>query len=195
MAAPKAGRKVAQAWIELKADDPEAVSALSVARAQLSAGRALAGLRRMRLLELKGALPARTALEDLLHRSTWFYNPHKERCIVRMGARDPSPAAAGERVVLVTERGAERRPEAERWWLHETGQPLEAREGIAYLLKFERGADDEARVAELALLTGRRQGLLCNPNSQDCAWAAGEIPLPWIDDSASQDAAPKKGTP
>jgi len=193
MAAPKAGRKVAQAWIELKADDPEAVSALSVARAQLTAGRALAGLRRMRLLELKGALPARTALEDLLHRSTWFYNPHKERCIVRMSARDPSPASAGERVVLVTERGAERRPEAERWWLHETGQPLEAREGVAYLLKFERSADDEARVAELAMLAGRRQGLLCNPNSQDCVWASGEIPLPWM--GVEKSPAPEKGTP
>jgi hypothetical protein len=113
-----------------------------------------------------------------------------------MSPRDPSPAA-GERVVLVTERGAERMPEAERWWLHETGQPLEAREGVAYRLEFERGADAEAGVAELTLLAGRRQGLLCNPNSQDCAWAAGEIPLPWMGveaDHASQGAALRKGT-
>ena len=65
---PAAARKQAQAWIELKADDPEAVSALGVARVHLPAGSTLAGLRRFRLFELAGVLPDRTRMEELLHR-------------------------------------------------------------------------------------------------------------------------------
>src|SRR5207247_3209876 len=69
-----------QAWIELRSDDPEAVSALAVARARVGGGQALLGLRRLRLFELSGTLPATRAVEAPLHRSTWSVNPHKERC-------------------------------------------------------------------------------------------------------------------
>jgi hypothetical protein len=170
-----------QAWIELRTDDPEAVSALAVARARLAEGRALVGLRRLRLFELSGPLPARAEIEDLLHRSTWFYNPHKERCSLRASAREATPAAAGEQAVLVVERGAERSAPAERWWLHETGQPVEVRVGLAWLLRFERHEDAAARAADLALVRDRQHGLLCNPNAQDHAIAAGSrIPMPWI---------------
>lgn len=180
-AAARAEASWAQAWIELAADDPEAVSALAVARSRLSEGRGLVSLRRARVFELGGVLPARAAIEDLLHRSTWFYNPHKERCAVRMNGREAVPAEAAEQVVLVVERGGERRAAAERWWLHETGQPVEVREAVAWRLRFEKNEDAPARAAELAVLSGRRHGLLCNPNAQDHAVAAASrVPLPWI---------------
>src|SRR5262249_58024104 len=74
-----------------------------------------------------------------------------------------------------------RRAAAERWWRHETGQSIEVREGVAWLLRYESEEDASAHAAELAVLDGRRRGLLCNPHAQDHALAAGdEIPLPWI---------------
>jgi hypothetical protein len=55
------------------------------------------------------------------------------------------------------------------------------REAVAWRLRFEKGEDAPARAAELAVLSGRRHGLLCNPNAQDHAVAvAGRVPLPWI---------------
>jgi len=170
----------AQAWVELLADDPEAISALAVARATLEVAGGLSALRRMRLLELTGALPARVELEDLLHRSTRFYHPHKERCVVRTGAGDAAPLTRGERAVLVTERGGERRPAAERWWLHETGERIEVREGVAWLLAFASGVDADRALVDLVELRDRRHGLLCNPHSQDSNIATGGIPLPWM---------------
>uniref|UniRef100_A0A832I1S9 Uncharacterized protein n=1 Tax=Eiseniibacteriota bacterium TaxID=2212470 RepID=A0A832I1S9_UNCEI len=166
MARRRGKHGLAQAWILLHADDPEAVSALAVARAHLAAGRALAGLRRARLFELRGDLPGREELEDLLHRSTQFYNPHKERCLVRTSPEEPTPAAAGERILLVWERGGERRPAAERWWLHETGRRIEVREGVAWLLALEPGAPARA-VEALAVVGDRAHGLLVNPHAQD----------------------------
>jgi len=172
---------VAQAWIEPVSDDPEAVSALAVARARLPAGRALRSLRRLRLFELSGALPARAGLEGLLHRSIQFYNPHKERCAVRMAASDPVPLSAEEQVVLVFERGAERRGGAERWWGHETGRDVVVREGVAWVMSFESLEPDPVGAAEeLAVLRDRRHGLLCNPHAQEYRLAAGKIPLPWM---------------
>lgn len=176
-AAPK---KRAQAWVALQADDPEAQSALSVARAHLSAGSTLTALRRFRVFELAGALPDRARVEELLHRSTQFYNPHKERCQLRMELADPAPSRPGEPVVLVFERDGERRPAAERWWLHETGARVDVREGTAYVLRFEPSLDSAAHAADLALLRDRRHGLFGNPNSQECAIATAEIPLRWI---------------
>ena len=170
-----------QAWVELRAEDPEAVSALAVARARLADGRRLAGLRRLRLFELAGLPPGEAGVEELLLRSTWFYNPHKERCMVRANPRQGTPALPGERAVLVFERGGERRPAAERWWLHETGRAIQVREGLAWLLRFEPGEGAAERAAELAVLGGRRRGLLCNPHAQEHRLAGGgEIPLPWI---------------
>jgi hypothetical protein len=174
----------AQVWVELRSDDPEAVSALAVAQAHLPAGRALQGLRRMRLLELAGPLPTRAELEALLHRSTQFYNPHKERCSVRVADSDPTPARAGERLVLVFERGGERRAAAERWWLHETGVPVEVREGVVWAASLPEVED---ALEDLALVQGRRQGLLCNPHSQECRIAEGEVPVSWMSASAGPE--------
>jgi hypothetical protein len=122
------GARIAQAFIEAMAEDPEAVSAFGVARGRLAAGRGLLGLRRMRVFELSGALPGRAALAGLLHRSIQFYNPAKERCTLRLQAGEAAPIGADEIGVLVVERGGERRPAAERWWRHETGTTVEIRE-------------------------------------------------------------------
>ncbi len=172
---------VAQAWIELRSDDPEANSALAVARAHLPAGRGLKSLRRMRLFELSGPLPPRAILEGLLHRSIQFYNPHKERCVVRASAAEAAPLAAEERVVLVFDRGEERRSGAERWWRHETNREIEVREGTAWVMGFEmQEADPAGAAADLAVLRDRRHGLLCNPHAQEHRVAEGKIPLPWM---------------
>jgi hypothetical protein len=176
----RAGTDFAQAWIEPLADDPEAVSALEVARARLAAGRRLNALRRMRVFEISGALPGRAALEGLLHRSIQFYNPAKERCTLRVASREAPPLAASEVGVLVLERGSERRGAAERWWRHETGTPAEIREGVAWALEFAPGTKAGESAADLAILRDRHHGLLCNPHWQDARIATGEIPLPWL---------------
>ena len=183
-----------QAWVELRADDPEAVSALAVARARLPEGQGLSGLRRLRVFELSGPLPGGPAVAELLHRSTWFYNPHKERCMVRAEARGPTPALGGDQAVLVVERGGERRPAAERWWFHETGQRIEVREAVAWLLRYAPGQDARARAAELAVLQDRHRGLLCHPAAQAHALAAAdEIPLPWIGAGAADEGKEGNG--
>ena len=179
MADRRGVRGHAQAWIELNAEDPEARSALEVARAHLAAGKPLQGLRRLRVFELSGRLPAAEPLAELLHRSTQFYNPHKERCTVRTASEDPPPLANDEHVVLVWERGGERRPAAERWWQHETKRKIEVREGTAWVLRFERGERPAERAVELAELKDRRHGLLCNPHSQEYRLGHGGAPLPW----------------
>jgi hypothetical protein len=196
MAIRRSTGKVAQAWVELRSDDPEAVSALAVARAHLPAGRQLRGLRRLRLLELKGRLPARERLESLLHRSTQFYNPHKERCTVRMAAADAPPLRPGEKAVVVVDRDGARRAAAERWWLHETGVAVEVREGTAWAMSFEEDGADQ--VEDLSLVRGRRHGLLCNPHSQDCHVAGERVPLPWLGEAEVPPVATprsRRGTP
>ena len=186
----KRASHVIQAWVVLLADDPEALSALAVARERLAAARHLTGLRRMRVFELTGPLPELANLEDLLHRSTQFYNPHKERCMVRSGVADPAPVESAERVVLISERGGERRLAAERWWLHETGQVIEVREGVAWALAFEPRADAAACVQELTVLRDRRHGLLSNPYSQEARIAGDRILLPWL---TASEASGTKG--
>lgn len=187
-----AGGKVAQAWVELTRQDPEALSALAVARGNLRAGRGLASLRRLRLFEIRGTLPPREDLAALLHRSIQFYNPHKERCTVRTAAGEAPPVAAEEPVVLVLDRGEERRSGAERWWKHETGRSVEVREAVAWVLGFEPGTPDPAgAAAELAVLRDRRHGLFCNPHAQEHRVATGEIPLPWMSPPARR--RPKRG--
>jgi len=172
--------RVAQAWITPIADDPESVSALAVARQRLAAGRSVRRMRRVRLLELEGWLPARARLEDLLHRSTQFYNPHKECCAVRLSAREPAPFEPDERLVLVIERGGTRSHAAERWWRHETGKPIEVRTAVAWALAFDPGSPAEELAAELAVLRGPRHGLLCNPHAQEMQLASAGAPIPWI---------------
>jgi hypothetical protein len=83
-------------------------------------------------------------------------------------------------VVLVTERGGERRPAAERWWRHVTGRTIEVREGTAWAFTFEGEEHPAERVQELTRLDDRRHGLLCNPHAQEARLASGGIPLPWI---------------
>jgi hypothetical protein len=182
-------RGVAQAWIEAVADDPEATSALAVARERLAAGRSLVGLRRFRLFELTGPLPARDALEELFHRSTQFYNPHKERCAVRIG-KDAAPLGrADERLILVVDRDGARRAAAERWWRHETGREVEVREAVVWALEFASGAPADALADELAILRDRRHGLFCNPHAQRARTSGPQAPLPWIVVGPRGDAA------
>jgi hypothetical protein len=169
----------AQAWVTLLADDPEAVSALAVARAHLPAARALQGLARHRLIELRGRLPAREALAALLHGSIQFYNPHKERCVVRRAASDATPIAPGTPCVLVFERDGARRGAAERWWRHETGVEVEVVEGVVWALAFANGGGAEA-ARDLAELRDRRHGLFANPHAQEWRIASDAVPLPWI---------------
>ena len=110
---------------------------------------------------------------------------------MRTKPRDPLPLSAGERVVLVTERGGERRLAAERWWRHETGGDAEIREGVAWALRFEAGARAEDSARDLATLRGRDHGLLCNPHWQEARLAAGTVPLPWITGAdAAEDLGP-----
>ncbi|MFI5370036.1 MAG: hypothetical protein ACHQ52_00665 [Candidatus Eisenbacteria bacterium] len=180
--------RVAQAWVELRSDDPEAVSALGVARTRLAAGRSLASLRRLRLIEVRGALPARAEIEALLHRSIQFYNPHKERCVVRLETRESAPAATDETLVLVTERGGEERPAAERWWRHQTGAEVEVREGVVWALRFTTVDDPRAAARELTRVEDRHRGLLCNPHAQTMDVADGPVPLPWIHPDTRRDA-------
>ena len=170
--------RVAQAWISLHAEDPEAVSALAVARARLAAGHEIIALNRLRLIELRGPLPSRPRLERLLHGSIQFYNPHKERCEARTTTGEAGPALAGRHGVVVTERGGDRRPAAERWWLHETGACIEVREGTAWRIEIVSGS--KFVLDDLITVRDRRHGLLCHPRSQEARVASGRIPLPWI---------------
>ena len=177
-----AEKQVAQVFIEMRAADPEATSALAVAQRHLEAGQKLSGLRRMRVFELRGSLPPRATLEELLHRSTQFYNPSKERCAVRADSADPAPGTGAEQFVLVFERGGERRAAAERWWRHETGARIEVREGVAWAMTFAEAIDTRTAAEALTVTLDRQHGLLCNPNFQEWRPApeAGCPPLPWI---------------
>lgn len=185
-----------QAYIELRAEDPEALSALGVARERLAAGKALRGLRRVRVFELLGELPEREQVEALLHRSTRFYNPAKERCTVRAAADERAPFRPDEVLVLVVDRGLERRSAAERWWKHETGSKVEVREGTAWALEFEPGADATAAAAALAEVTDRAHGLLSNPHFQDWKPGQGALPpWPWVSAKGTTRRAAAKPNP
>jgi len=187
MSGPNGDEVAAQAWIELRTEDPEAVSALAVARGRLAAGRTLERLRRLRLIEIRGGVPAADEVARLLHESTQFYNPHKERCAVRAGVEDPPPVRDGDAVLLVWERGGTRRPSAERWWRHETGREALVDEGVAWVMTFGSGTDAVAAARELGALRDARHGLLCNPFAQEMRWGAGNVPMPWIDEAESQE--------
>lgn len=190
-----AAKPLVQAYVELRAEDPEAVSALGVARERLAAGRALRSLRRVRVFELRGELPGRAETAELLHRSTRFYNPAKERCTLRTSADERAPFRDEEALVLVVDRGLERRTAAERWWKHETGAKVEVREGTAWALEFAPGTDVTAAAAELAAVSDRAHGLLSNPHFQD--WRSGQgasPPWPWITAAARPARTARPGT-
>lgn len=192
MSAPRRPASHAQAWIDLVADDPEAWSALRVART-LPGCEHLETLRRVRLVELYGVLPEPARIEELLHGSTQFYNPHKERCTLRTRAQAAAPLRDGERAVLVLERGGERRGAAERWWKHETRRKVEVREGVVWAARFEAGAPADALDA-LAVVRDSRHGLLCNPHAQEARPAADGVPFPWIRRVRAKRAAGAGGT-
>lgn len=176
----------AQAWIELKADDPAAVSALAVARARLEDGRTLRALRRFRIVELQGALPEPEALADHLHESTWFYNPHKESCVLRTADRDPLPASARGELLLVAERGGARREAAERWWRHTIGGRIMVREGVAWALEFDDERDAAAHAEGLMTVRDRAHGLFANPHAQSARHARGTVPLAWLTEAEKE---------
>ena len=168
---------VLQAWITLRADDPEAVSALGVAR---QADARLSELRRTRLIEIRGSRRSVADALALLHASTQFYNPHKERCVLRDHDSAPLESGAQAGRVVVWERGDERRVAAERWWRHETGEPVEVREATVWELTCQPAGATPAVVAELARVRDARHGLLCNPWSQEHRVLSAAAPLPWI---------------
>jgi len=171
----------AQAWVELRSSDPWAWTALHAIRTHLPGGQKLRSMRRVRMFELSGALPARGRLEDLLHRSTQFYNPHKEGCVLRRGVRDPVPVGAGDTSVVVWERDGGRCGAAERWLKRETGKAVRVRESTVWVLGWEPGmseADRLERTRDLAVLRDRRHGLLANPHAEDAAVHRGAPPLP-----------------
>jgi hypothetical protein len=187
-----AARRLAQLFVELRSEDPEAASALGVARASLVAGRALVSLRRLRVLEFAGALPETDVLAEKLHASTQFHNPAKERCTLRTAEDDPAPIAAEEALVLVVERGGERRPTAERWWRGEMGKRVEVREGVVWVLRFAAGADPGALAEALAVTRDRAHGLFSNPHFQDHRVCVGGVPaLNWMTRRAGR--APRRG--
>jgi hypothetical protein len=174
-------KRRAQVFVELRAEDPEAASALAIARERLPAGRALAGVRRFRVFELEGALPEPGALAGRLHGSTQFYNPAKERATLRTAAGDPQPVDPEEVLVLVVDRGGERRPAAERWWRHESGERVAVREGTVWALRFEPGPGAAALAEDLAVTRGRAHGLFANPHFQaHHVCAGGAPPLDWM---------------
>ncbi len=177
----RAPRVTAQAWIESIADDPEAISAFAVARRTLAAGAGLAGLRRARLIEIDGALPGRAELAARLHDSTRFYNPHKERCHLRITESDPPPFGAGEAAALVFDRDGERRTASERWWKRVTGTAVKVREGTAWIAAAASGRSAEEVLGELLEVTDLRHGLLVNPHAQDFRPPRAVIPLRWFD--------------
>jgi len=182
---------VTQAWIELNADDPEAVSAFGVARARLATGRALTELKRARLVEIAGTRRPRAEVEALLHASSQFYNPHKERCSLRVSTADPLPCPPDAVLVVVWEREGERRGAAERWWRHETGEEVMVREGVVWMLRFAAEVDAADAARELTRVRDARRGLLCNPWSQACRADVRSAELPWIEPGA--DAPPGGG--
>ena len=171
---------VMQAWIELRADDPEAVSAFAVARAGLAAAGGLEELRRARLVEITGSARSREQVDALLHASTQVYNPHKERCTLRAGAADPLPGPDRAEYVVVWERDGDRRPAVERWWRHETGESIEVREAVVWVVRFAPGIEAASAARELAQLRDARHGLLCNPWSQCMRAGPSPAELPWI---------------
>ena len=171
---------VMQAWIEVRSDDPEAVSALAVSRAGGVVERAPEVLERVRLFEITGTACSRERVEALLHGSSQFYNPHKERCVVRGSKDDPLPGPAGFEYIVVWERAGERRPAAERWWRHEAGECVEVREAVAWRARFAPGVEPTAAAHELARVRDARHGLLCNPWSQEFRCGVAAAAFPWI---------------
>jgi hypothetical protein len=183
-----------QAYVELRSEDAEANSVLAVARDRLEAGRALEGLSRYRLIEIVGSKLEPREVGERLHGSTQFYNPVKERCTVRVDAKMPAPVAPGDVLVLVYERGGERRESAERWWRREAGQRIEVKEGTVWALRFAPGADGASAARELSVTKDRAHGLFANAHFQECRVRAdGAPPLDWMTPKAARSTRGPRG--
>jgi len=149
-------------YVTLRVPDPAAQTALG-ALARLLGAAAPRGLERGRVWLCAGSWEALDADEGVWH------NPNKER-LVRWRPGRPGgfgPPGAGERWVLVRERGS--RPEAralrllaERG-LDTSGKLLGAQ---LWRLEFEPGESLDARAAEVAEVRDAAHGLLVNPHSQ-----------------------------
>lgn len=175
-----AGRTtIVQSWIVPVSEDPEAVSALAVARRFLGAAE-LRTLRRARLIEIEGVLPDAAVLAERLHDSTRFYNPNKERCHLRVTAADPAPLGPGERAVLVFDRGGERREGSERWWKRTVGGRIQVREGTAWIAEASDPAATASWLGALVDVRDARHGLLCNRHAQEARPAGDKVPLDWF---------------
>ena len=70
------GKPIAQAFIELRSHDPEAVSALEVMRARLEAGQGLSGLRRFRVFEVRGTARSAAGQRTSRRREPPIQPPH-----------------------------------------------------------------------------------------------------------------------
>ncbi len=193
MPGKRRGPPVGQAWVELRAVDPAAQTAFQAMRAHLKPGHGLRGVRRARMLELCGKLPPRSRLEELLHRSIQFYNPHKETCVVRRALRDRLPVEPEDTTVVVWDREGSRSGAAERWLLHETGRAVEVWETTVWVLAWEPSILARDRLAgtkELAVLRDRRHGLLANPHAEEARIFAGPPVLPALPHSSHERSRP-----
>ncbi len=99
---------------------------------------------------------------------------------MRLAGGDPAPVRDRERVVVVVERGGERRGAAERWWRHQTGCAIQVREGVAWVLRFAPGVDADDCASDLARVRDRGHGLLSNPHAQDARVSGADVALPCL---------------
>jgi hypothetical protein len=85
--------------------------------------------------------------------------------------------------VLVWERGGARRPAAERWWRHETGETVAVCEGVVWALRFAVGTDAAERCASWrrhaisgtdSSRTGSRRNIGVQDQAPPLAWIVGE---------------------
>ena len=154
--------------VELRAEDPEASSALVVARERLDGG-----ARAARAAALPRVRAARRAAGDATssrsgctaRRSSTI--PAKERCVVRAGGRrSPSPVAGrARRSCWSSSAAASAGAAAERWWRHETGARVEVREGVVVGAAVRAGRGRARRSARSwRWRATARHGLFCNPH-------------------------------
>ena len=163
--------------VALRGEDLAAISALDVLRNELGA-EDLAGLSRESVWEIDLAEAAdREALERAARESLLFANPVKERWRIEEGLLTLG-GAPGRRAVglLVRDRGdhaGEARAAAlQGTWGVAAAHVTRATLWILDLPDHGRDAAVE-RARELGITTGRRSGLLVNPQYQDVEFVTG----------------------
>jgi hypothetical protein len=163
--------------VALRGEDLAAISALDVLRTQLGA-EDLASLSRETVWEIDLAETAdRNALERAARESLLFANPVKERWRIEEGLLTLG-SAPGRRAVglLVRDRG-DHAGDARAAALRETWGLATARvtRATLWILDLPDHGRDAAleRARELGITTGRRSGLLVNPQYQDVEFVTG----------------------